>query len=118
MQLINNMLVDVAHMQGGVTIYEFLDSYLQPGSFFLLCKKLCFTNDPGSPISNLLIFLSSLRLTLCGIGGILLLSGLAVLTSIDQDDARHNFGHTGGIVPSTYKHEVVILISYYMNLTK
>ncbi|KAL6988632.1 catalase, partial [Sarracenia purpurea var. burkii] len=38
---------------------------------------------------------SFLRFTVCGIGGVLLLSGLVVLTCIDQDDARHNFGHTG-----------------------
>ncbi|OMO70369.1 Amino acid/polyamine transporter I [Corchorus olitorius] len=41
---------------------------------------------------------SLLRFTLCGVGGILLLSGLAVLTFIDQDDARHKFGHTGGFI--------------------
>ncbi|CAA2955970.1 cationic amino acid transporter 2, vacuolar-like [Olea europaea subsp. europaea] len=41
---------------------------------------------------------SSLRFTLCGIGGVLLLSGLVLLTWIDQDDARHNFGHSGGFI--------------------
>ncbi|KAI3444199.1 hypothetical protein Pfo_000864 [Paulownia fortunei] len=41
---------------------------------------------------------SPLRFTLCGIGGVLLLSGLVLLTWIDQDDARHNFGHTGGFI--------------------
>ncbi|KAJ0557667.1 putative cationic amino acid transporter [Helianthus annuus] len=41
---------------------------------------------------------SYFRLTLCGIGGLLLLFSLAVLTSIEQDDARHNFGHTGGFI--------------------
>lgn len=41
---------------------------------------------------------SYLRLTVCGIGGLLLLFGLGVLTYIEQDDARHNFGHTGGNV--------------------
>ncbi|XP_065627985.1 cationic amino acid transporter 2, vacuolar isoform X1 [Quercus suber] len=40
----------------------------------------------------------SLRFSLCGVGGTLLLSGLVVLTCIDQDDARHSFGHTGGFV--------------------
>jgi len=35
---------------------------------------------------------------LCGVGGTLLLSGLIVLTCIDQDDARHSFGHTGGML--------------------
>ncbi|PIN08082.1 Amino acid transporter [Handroanthus impetiginosus] len=41
---------------------------------------------------------SLLRFTLCGIGGTLLLSGLILLTWIDQDDARHSFGHTGGFI--------------------
>ncbi|KAF3441210.1 hypothetical protein FNV43_RR15123 [Rhamnella rubrinervis] len=39
-----------------------------------------------------------LRYAMCGVGGALLLSGLIVLTCIDQDDARHNFGHSGGIL--------------------
>ncbi|XP_021717076.1 cationic amino acid transporter 2, vacuolar-like isoform X1 [Chenopodium quinoa] len=41
---------------------------------------------------------SVFRYTLCGVGGGLLLSGLTVLTCIDQDDARHSFGHTGGFI--------------------
>uniref|UniRef100_A0A7N1A6W2 Cationic amino acid transporter C-terminal domain-containing protein n=1 Tax=Kalanchoe fedtschenkoi TaxID=63787 RepID=A0A7N1A6W2_KALFE len=41
---------------------------------------------------------STLRYTLCGVGGALLLFGLVVLTCIDQDDARHTFGHTGGFI--------------------
>lgn len=41
---------------------------------------------------------SMMRYTLCGMGGCLLLSGLTVLTCIDQDDARHNFGHSGGFI--------------------
>ncbi|XP_027067172.1 cationic amino acid transporter 2, vacuolar-like [Coffea arabica] len=41
---------------------------------------------------------SYLRYTICGIGGVLLLSGLVVLTFIDQDEARHNFGHSGGFI--------------------
>ncbi|CAH1424433.1 unnamed protein product [Lactuca virosa] len=40
----------------------------------------------------------SFRLTLCGVGGLLLLLGLGVLSCIDQDDARHNFGHSGGFI--------------------
>lgn len=40
---------------------------------------------------------SLLRYALCGIGGALLMCGLIVLTIIDQDDARHNFGHSGGV---------------------
>ncbi|KAI4348493.1 hypothetical protein L6164_009211 [Bauhinia variegata] len=45
-----------------------------------------------------LSLLSSVRFTLCGIGGTLLLSGLVILNCIAQDDARHNFGHSGGFV--------------------
>ncbi|KAJ9540469.1 hypothetical protein OSB04_026975 [Centaurea solstitialis] len=41
---------------------------------------------------------SLFRLPLCGIGGVMLLFGLVVLSCIDQDDARHNFGHTGGFI--------------------
>lgn len=41
---------------------------------------------------------SFFRFSVCGLGGVLLLSGLVVLTSIDQDDARHSFGHTGGFI--------------------
>lgn len=37
------------------------------------------------------------RFTSCGVGGTLLLCGLIVLTSIDQDEARHSFGHSGGM---------------------
>ncbi|KAL1300315.1 hypothetical protein HN51_045011 [Arachis hypogaea] len=45
-----------------------------------------------------LTLLSSVRFGLCGVGGSLLLSGLVFLTCIDQDVARHNFGHTGGFI--------------------
>ncbi|KAL1548826.1 Carnitine O-acetyltransferase mitochondrial [Salvia divinorum] len=41
---------------------------------------------------------STYRYSLCGVGGVLLLSGLILLTWIDQDDARHSFGHTGGFI--------------------
>lgn len=44
---------------------------------------------------------SSLRFTVCGVGGTLLLSGLVVLTCIDQDEARHSFGHAGGMLTIT-----------------
>ena len=37
-----------------------------------------------------------IRYPLCGVGGCLLLAGLIALSSIDQDDARHTFGHSGG----------------------
>ncbi|KAK1434973.1 hypothetical protein QVD17_00728 [Tagetes erecta] len=35
---------------------------------------------------------------LCGLGGVAILSGLTVLTCIDQDDARLTFGETGGFL--------------------
>ena len=38
------------------------------------------------------------RYALSGVGGALLIAGLTVLSCIDQDDARHSFGHTGGMV--------------------
>ena len=41
---------------------------------------------------------SFFRFIVCGLGGVLLLSGFVVLTCIDQDDARHSFGHTGGFI--------------------
>lgn len=41
---------------------------------------------------------SFLRYMLCVLGGALLLLGLGVLTCIDQDEARHTFGHTGGFI--------------------
>ncbi|KAG6414351.1 hypothetical protein SASPL_127071 [Salvia splendens] len=41
---------------------------------------------------------STYRYSLCGIGGVLVMSGLILLTWIDQDDARHSFGQTGGFI--------------------
>ncbi|KAI3877406.1 hypothetical protein MKX03_026463 [Papaver bracteatum] len=38
------------------------------------------------------------RYSVCGTGGILLLCGVIALSCIDQDDARHTFGHTGGFI--------------------
>ncbi|KAK4282091.1 hypothetical protein QN277_013509 [Acacia crassicarpa] len=38
------------------------------------------------------------RFTFCGVGGFLVLSGLIFLTCINQDDARHNFGYSGGFL--------------------
>ncbi|KAM0980403.1 hypothetical protein COP2_013961 [Malus domestica] len=55
-------------------------------------------SDLALPRNILGFDFSFLRYTLCGGGGILLLLGLIVLTCIDQDDARHTFGHTGGFL--------------------
>lgn len=41
-------------------------------------------------------FTSIPRFTLCTIGVGLVISSLVVLSCINQDDARHSFGHTGG----------------------
>ncbi|QCD97218.1 solute carrier family 7 [Vigna unguiculata] len=41
---------------------------------------------------------SSVRFALCGVGGAILLCGFVFLIRIDQDDARHDFGHTGGFI--------------------
>ncbi|PIA59869.1 hypothetical protein AQUCO_00400618v1 [Aquilegia coerulea] len=41
---------------------------------------------------------SLFRFSVCGLGGVLLLCGLIALTWIDQDNARHTFGHTGGFI--------------------
>ncbi|XP_047943917.1 cationic amino acid transporter 2, vacuolar-like [Salvia hispanica] len=41
---------------------------------------------------------STYRYSLCGFGGVLVMSGLILLTWIDQDDARHSFGQTGGFI--------------------
>lgn len=38
------------------------------------------------------------RYVVCSIGGLLLLGGLVILSSIDQDDGRHSFGHAGGFI--------------------
>ncbi|KAF6134221.1 hypothetical protein GIB67_010020 [Kingdonia uniflora] len=38
------------------------------------------------------------RYSICGIGGVFLLCGLTLLSWIDQDDARHSFGHSGGFI--------------------
>ncbi|CAH2048386.1 unnamed protein product, partial [Thlaspi arvense] len=51
-----------------------------------------------SYVASSLNFPGLVRYPLCGVGGILLLAGLIALTSIDQDDARHTFGHSGGFI--------------------
>ncbi|CAN6577563.1 unnamed protein product [Malus baccata var. baccata] len=55
-------------------------------------------SDLAIPRNILGFNFSFFRYTFCGGGGILLLLGLIVLTCIDQDDARHTFGHTGGFL--------------------
>lgn len=42
------------------------------------------------------VSISYVRYSVSGTGVFLLLSALVVLSCIDQDDARHSFGYTGG----------------------
>ncbi|XP_073286797.1 cationic amino acid transporter 2, vacuolar-like [Primulina huaijiensis] len=63
-------------------------------SILLTCVGVLVLTSAASTMS----LNSSLRYALCGIGGFLLLSGLVSLTCMDQDDARHSFGHTGGFI--------------------
>ncbi|CAK8542893.1 unnamed protein product [Lathyrus sativus] len=48
--------------------------------------------------ASCLTYLSYVRFTFCGIGGILLVFGFVFLSLIDQDEARHDFGHSGGFI--------------------
>ncbi|KAL1197084.1 Cationic amino acid transporter 3 [Cardamine amara subsp. amara] len=58
----------------------------------------CIGNFLLSYAASSLRFPGILRYSLCGIGGCLLLVGLIILSCVDQDDARHNFGHSGGFI--------------------
>ncbi|XP_027349024.1 cationic amino acid transporter 4, vacuolar-like isoform X5 [Abrus precatorius] len=40
----------------------------------------------------------TLRFTLCGVGGILLICSVIVLACIKQDETRHSFGHSGDLL--------------------
>jgi cationic amino acid transporter 1 len=53
-----------------------------------------------------------LRYSLCGVGGLFLLVGLIVLICIDQDDARHSFGHSGGTYVLSFSQCFVVSISF------
>lgn len=74
-------------------------STLAADIFINIVLRLCYFGT--SWYTNFFIFMfataSSLRFALCGIGGTLLLSGFVFLTCMEQDDARHNFGHSGGL---------------------
>ncbi|CAI8613661.1 unnamed protein product [Vicia faba] len=48
--------------------------------------------------ASCLSFLSYVRYALCGVGGILLVSGFVFLSCIGQDEARHDFGYSGGFI--------------------
>ncbi|KAF8103602.1 hypothetical protein N665_0187s0004 [Sinapis alba] len=58
----------------------------------------CIGNFLISYAASSLLWPGLLRYSLCGVGGLLLLFGLIVLSCIDQDDARHSFGHSGGFI--------------------
>ena len=71
-------------------------------------------DEEAETVSCFLFVCSFLRYTVCAAGGILLLVGLAVLSWIDQDDARHSFGHSGGFSLSLYIH---IYLSHLFSLS-
>jgi hypothetical protein len=73
-----------------ISIPTFLHKHLVCGLGFIFIFLVIYS----------IVYLNSrfLRFTLCGVGGTLLLSGLVVLTCIEQDDARHSFGHAGGML--------------------
>ncbi|MCH88923.1 cationic amino acid transporter 2 vacuolar-like, partial [Trifolium medium] len=64
-------------------VVEWTIAFICLGAFILTYAASCLT-------------LSSVRFSLCGVGGILLVSGFVFLNCIDQDEARHDFGHSGG----------------------
>ncbi|KAG8472193.1 hypothetical protein CXB51_036381 [Gossypium anomalum] len=93
------------------SLQESIDSYmLRHNSDAQMINGENPAKSPGGPClpllgeknvavdSSNLWFSSLIRFTLCGAGGLLLLSGLVILTCIDQDDERHNFGHAGGML--------------------
>lgn len=63
--------------------------------FFVMPFKDCLVFQVFSALFYAIA--SAVRFALCGVGGILLVSGLVFLTCTEQDDARHNFGHSGGM---------------------
>ncbi|KAF9617168.1 hypothetical protein IFM89_034319 [Coptis chinensis] len=44
------------------------------------------------------VYISFARVSVCAVGGMLLLCGLFILYWVDQDDARHSFRHAGGFL--------------------
>ncbi|XP_010440802.1 PREDICTED: cationic amino acid transporter 3, mitochondrial-like isoform X2 [Camelina sativa] len=58
----------------------------------------CIGNFLLSYAASSFRFPGVLRYSVCGVGGLFLLVGLIVLSCIDQDDARHSFGHSGAFI--------------------
>lgn len=60
------------------------------------------------------------RFTVCVVGTALLISSLVVLSCINQDDARHRFGHTGGFIcpfiPLLPVSSILINVYFLVNL--
>ncbi|XP_057954367.1 cationic amino acid transporter 2, vacuolar-like [Malania oleifera] len=80
--------------QGNFTLNEKSRRKVAGWTIMLTCMGVLILTSAASALG----LPSYLRFTLCGVGGAILLSGLVVLTCIDQDDARHSFGHTGGFI--------------------
>ncbi|KAJ6813626.1 cationic amino acid transporter 3, mitochondrial-like [Iris pallida] len=60
---------------------------------FVCTGVLILTSSASTTFSSV-----SVQYLGCLIGSLILLSGMSVLSSIDQDDARHSFGHAGGFI--------------------
>ncbi|XP_010677773.1 cationic amino acid transporter 2, vacuolar isoform X2 [Beta vulgaris subsp. vulgaris] len=80
--------------EGSYTLSDEKRRKIAGRSIMLTCVGVLVLTSAASYIGLSSMF----RYTLCGVGGGLVLSGLTVLTCIDQDDARHSFGHTGGFI--------------------
>lgn len=80
--------------QGTIMLTENKRRKIAGWTIMLVCMGVLILTSAASALS----LSSFLRYMFCGIGGAILLSGLGVLTCLDQDDARHNFGHAGGFL--------------------
>ena len=57
---------------------------------------------------------SILRITSCVVGGALMVCSVVVLACIDQDDARHSFGHAGGALK--IYHIIIVQIGFSLSI--
>nr|AAN17434.1 Unknown protein [Arabidopsis thaliana] len=93
----NDALVDVPLIKnqealGCLVLSEETRRIVAGWSIMFTCVGAFLLSYAASSLS----FPGLIRYPLCGVGGCLLLAGLIALSSIDQDDARHTFGHSGG----------------------
>ncbi|PIN06467.1 Amino acid transporter [Handroanthus impetiginosus] len=84
----------ISYSPGDICVEDTKVYAITPEKLPLLVKK----EAPIGDHQHFLHIQCTLGSTLGGIGGVLLLSGAILLVCIDQDDARHDFGHTGGFI--------------------